>query len=200
MLHNVAIHRVEPVYYIIEVIKEIDTKNIFFYTFVYKEEVNMDTKLSIGNQLKCIRWKKCWSQAFVCRQTGISIRTLSRIENGGNISKKMLMKLCDFYQIPISFVYMKQEEPCVKNVDLIPETVVYQMLQGANFMSNIQRETILRFNDCIQKEALMMREDVEAIIPEVITQKKSYTLADLVMVCMAVNQKTITNISQIAIA
>ena len=54
--------------------------------------------------------------------------------------------------------------------------------------------------DTIQREALMMREDVEQIIPEALALKKSYTLADVITACMAVNQKTIVNIRNMAIA
>ena len=46
----------------------------------------------------------------------------------------------------------------------------------------------------------MMREDIEKIIPEALTSKKSYSLADVVTACMLTNQKTLANIRQLAIA
>ena len=51
----------------------------------------MDDKLkrTIGNQLWECRVKKGWTQAFVSRQLGISIRTISRVENGSGISKTL---------------------------------------------------------------------------------------------------------------
>ena len=44
-----------------------------------------------------------------------------------------------------------------------------------------------------------MRDDVEQIIPEALSSKKSYTLADVVTACMAVNQKTLSNIRKMAV-
>ena len=51
----------------------------------------------------------------------------------------------------------------------------------------------------IQKNAIMYREQVEEILPEVISKKQSYTLSDIISCCMAVNQKTLDNISKIAV-
>ena len=59
---------------------------------------------------------------------------------------------------------------------------------------------ILRYTNTIQKEALMMREDVEQIIPEALTKKTSYSLQDVISACMMVNQKTIAKMRNIAIA
>ena len=51
----------------------------------------------------------------------------------------------------------------------------------------------------IQKNAMIYREQVEEILPEVISKKQSYTLSDIISCCMAVNQKTLDNISKIAV-
>ena len=60
----------------------------------------MDDNLKriIGNQLWECRVKKGWTQAFVARQLGISIRTISRVENGSGISKTLLQKTCSLYR------------------------------------------------------------------------------------------------------
>ena len=107
----------------------------------------------IACHLKSERWKRNWSQALVCSNLNISIRTLSRAENGKGISKTTLKKLCSLYQIPISQMYM--------DVDM---------------------------------------KDIEAILPEIISSKKSYSLADIISCCMAVNQRTVKNISKIVVA
>lgn len=157
----------------------------------------------LAENLKDIRVGRGWSQAFVARQLGISQRTISRAETGCGISKALLKKLCAFYCIPVDSVYMKkcgQENREPVQVDLIPDDVAVRLLCQSTFVGDIQREAVLRFNDAIQKEAVMFREDIEAILPDVISSKKSYSLADVVSCCMAVNQWTVKNISKIAVA
>lgn len=75
----------------------------------------MDDKLkrTIGNQLWECRVKKGWTQAFVSRQLGISIRTISRVENGSGISKTLLKKMCSLYRVSVNELY-KQDETIIK--------------------------------------------------------------------------------------
>ncbi len=157
----------------------------------------------IACHLKSERWKRNWSQAFVCNNLHISIRTLSRAENGKGISKAILMKLCSLYQIPISQMYMDVDLNVIEKkrqpVDLIPDEAAVRLLCQSTFVGDIQREAVLRFNDAIQKNAVMFREDIEAILPEVISSKKSYSLADVISCCMAVNQRTVRNIINMAL-
>lgn len=87
-----------------------------------------------------------------------------------------------------------------QTVDLIPDDVAVRLLCQSTFVGDIQREAVLRFNDAIQKNAVMLREDIEAILPEIISSKKSYSLADIISCCMAVNQRTVKNISKIVVA
>lgn len=165
----------------------------------------MDDKLkrTIGSQLWECRVKKGWTQAFVSRQLGISIRTISRVENGLGISKTLLKKMCSLYRVSVNELY-KQDETIIKNrvsaqIDVIPEDVAVKILCQSSFVGDIQRESILRFNESIQKNAIMYREQVEKVLPEVISKKQSYTLSDIINCCMAVNQKTLDNISKIAV-
>lgn len=164
----------------------------------------MDDKLkrTIGNQLWECRVKKGWTQAFVSRQLGISIRTISRVENGSGISKTLLKKMCSLYRVSVNELY-KQDEIIIKNrvsaqIDVIPEDVAVKILCQSSFVGDIQRESILRFNDIIQKDGIMYREQVEEILPEVIGKKKSYTLLDIINCCMKINQKTLDKISRMA--
>lgn len=48
-------------------------------------------------------------------------------------------------------------------VDMIPEDVAVKLLCQSSFVGDIQRESILRFNEFIQKNAIMYREQVEEI-------------------------------------
>ena len=151
--------------------------------------------------LKAARIRRGWSQEFVARQTGISIRSISRVETGRGVSKKMLEKLSSFYRIPIYSLY--EEEECKKEgstINLIPDDVLLRLVLGNSFVGEIQREAVLRFNDVIQKNAVMYREDIEAILPDVISQKKSYSLADMIACGIAVNRQTLQNVSKIQIA
>lgn len=160
-------------------------------------------KQMIGNHLWGYRAKKGWTQEFVARQLGISIRTVSRIENGAGISKSLLKKMCSLYRIPVSEVY-EQEVSINKTViptqvDMIPENVAVKLLCQSSFVEDIQRESILRFNDTIQKDGIMYREQIEEILPDMISNKQSYTLSDLIYCCMMVNQKTLDKIAKISI-
>lgn len=165
----------------------------------------MDNQMNqmIGNHLWGCRAKKGWTQEFVARQLGISIRTVSRVENGAGISKTLLKRMCSLYRISLSEVY--EQKPVVNKisnpiqVDLIPDDVAIKLLCQSSFVNDIQRESILRFNESIQKNALMYREQVEEFIPQVIHLKQSYSLAELIQCCMEVNQRTLDNITKIAV-
>lgn len=163
----------------------------------------MDDKLkrTIGNQLWECRVKKGWTQAFVSRQLGISIRTISRVENGSGISKTLLKKMCSLYCVSVNELY-KQDETIIKNrvsaqIDVIPEDVAVKILYQSSFVGDIQRESILRFNDIIQKDGIMYKEQIEEILSEMISIKQNYSLSDVVYCCMIINQKTLDKIDKI---
>lgn len=116
----------------------------------------MDDKLkrTIGNQLWECRVKKGWTQAFVSRQLGISIRTISRVENGSGISKTLLQKMCSLYRVSVNELY-KQDETIIKNrvsaqIDVIPEDVAVKILCQSSFVGDIQREAILSSYDIVE--------------------------------------------------
>ena len=158
-----------------------------------------NTNRLVGNNLRRERWIRDWSQAFVAGLLGISIRTLSRAETGRGVSRGVLKKLCRLYQISLAELYDEKEmiqKSVPMQVDLVPENVVVGLLIKNSFIGDLQHETICRYNDRIKKEAVMQREDVEEFLPEVISSKKQYSLADLITCCMAVNQKTLENIIQ----
>lgn len=79
----------------------------------------------------------------------------------------------------------------------MPENVAVGLLIKNSFISDIQRETICRYNDKIKKSAVMDRKEVEEFLPEIISSKKQYSLADMISCCMAVNQKTLANIAEL---
>lgn len=175
----------------------------FLYQCLQEEICIMDDKLkrTIGNQLWECRVKKGWTQAFVSRQLGISIRTISRVENGSGISKTLLKKMCSLYRVSVNELY-KQDETIIKNrasaqIDVIPEDVAVKILYQSSFVGDIQRESILRFNDIIQKDGIMYKEQIEEILSEMISIKQNYSLSDVVYCCMIINQKTLDKIDKI---
>lgn len=157
-----------------------------------------NVNLLVADNLKRIRISKGWSQSFVANQLGIAQRTISRAECGCGVSKRTLEMLCSMYQVSVASIYGKcvQEEP--REVQIIPDDVAVGLLIRNSFIQDLEQEVILRYTDTIGKEALMKREDVERIIPEALSHKKSYTLADVITACMMVNQKTLSKIRKLA--
>ena len=159
-----------------------------------------NVNLLVADNLKRIRISKGWSQSFVANQLGIAQRTISRAECGCGVSKRTLEMLCSMYQVSVASIYVEcvQEKP--REVQVIPDDVVVGLLIRNSFIQDLEQEVILRYTDTIGKEALMMREDVERIIPEALSHKKSYTLSDVITAGMMVNQKTLSNIRKFVIA
>ena len=159
-----------------------------------------NVNLFVADNLKRIRISKGWSQSFVANQLGIAQRTISRAECGCGVSKRTLEMLCSMYQVSVASIYGEcvQEKP--REVQVIPDDVAVGLLIRNSFIQDLEQEVILRYTDTIGKEALMMREDVERIIPEALSHKKSYTLSDVITAGMMVNQKTLSNIRKLAIA
>ena len=159
-----------------------------------------NVNLLVADNLKRIRISKGWSQSFVANQLGIAQRTISRAECGCGVSKRTLEMLCSMYQVSVASIYGEcvQEKP--REVQVIPDDVAVGLLIRNSFIQDLEQEVILRYTDTIRKEALMMREDVERIIPEALSHKKSYTLSDVITAGMMVNQKTLSNIRKLAIA
>ncbi|MCI7107036.1 MAG: helix-turn-helix transcriptional regulator [Agathobacter sp.] len=159
-----------------------------------------NVNLLVADNLKRIRISKGWSQSFVANQLGIAQRTISRAECGCGVSKRTLEMLCSMYQVSVASIYGEcvQEKP--REVQVIPDDVAVGLLIRNSFIQDLEQEVILRYTDTIGKEALMMREDVERIIPEALSHKKSYTLSDVITAGMMVNQKTLSNIRKFVIA
>ena len=152
----------------------------------------------VADNLKRIRISKGWSQSFVANQLGIAQRTISRAECGCGVSKRTLEMLCSMYQVSIASIYAECVQEKLREVQVIPDDVAVGLLIRNSFIQDLEQEVILRYTDTIGKEALMMREDVEQIIPEALSHKKSYTLADVITACMMVNQKTLSKIRKLA--
>ena len=154
----------------------------------------------VAENLKSIRVSKGWSQSFVAEQLGIAQRTISRAECGCGVSKRTLKMLCNLYQVNMDTLYNECVQETPRGTQVVPDDVATALLIKTSFMQSFEQEVILRYTDIIQKEALMMRTDVEQIIPEALTMKKSYSLQDVISACMLVNQKTLSKVRNMAIA
>lgn len=88
------------------------------------------------------------------------------------------------YRISVNELYT-QDETIIKNrvtaqIDVIPEDVAVKILCQSSFVGDIQREAILRFNDIIQKDGIMYREQIEEMLSDMISTKQNYSLSDVV--------------------
>lgn len=155
--------------------------------------------LIVAENLKRIRIEKNWSQKFVADQLGVAQRTISRAECGCGVSKRTLKKLCSLYQVNMAILYNECVQEQTKGIQVVPDDIATALLIKTSFVQSFEQEVILRYTDTIQKEALMVRTDIEQLIPEALTPKNAYTLQDIITVCMLTNQKTLSNIRKLAI-
>lgn len=159
-----------------------------------------NVNLTVAENLKSIRVSKGWSQSLVANQLGIAQRTISRAECGCGVSKRTLKMLCNLYQVNMATLYSESVQEQPRGTQVVPDDVATALLIKTSFVQSFEQEVILRYTDTIQKEALLMREDIENIIPEALTMKKSYSLQDVISACMLVNQKTLSKVRNMAIA
>lgn len=156
--------------------------------------------LIISENLKRIRIGKGWSQSFVARQIGVAQKTISRAECGCGVSKRTLKRICGLYQIPVASVYDECVPEAVRSMQIVSEEVAVGLLIKNSFIQDLEQEIILRYINIIQKEALILRDDIELLIQEVLPKKKSYSFSEVVSACLVANQKTLSKIRQLEIA
>ena len=156
--------------------------------------------LIVAQNLKRIRISRNWSQSFVARQLGVTQRTISRAECGCGVSKRTLKRLCNIYGVSVATLYNEDTQEMPKKAQIISDDVAVGILIRNSFIQDLQQEILLRYADVIQTEAMMKREDVEEILTEIISNKKAYSLAELVSCCMVINQQTIHAIKTMVVA
>lgn len=154
----------------------------------------MNMKEIVADNLRSVRIQRGWTQEFVANQLQISQRTVSRAETGRGLSKDTMKRLCGMYQISPAYLFEERHEILSSSVNVVPEDVAMQLLIKNSFINDLQSETVRRYNDKVSKEAVMTREDIESIIREYVSGRKTYTLTDVIQCGMLVNQGTIHNI------
>ena len=205
--HNLTFLLLCSVYYIVRneikimfVVQAIKMTGFSMLLSTGTEVIMENVNIIVAENLKRIRLSKGWSQKFVADQLGIAQRTISRAETGIGVSKRILKTLCNLYQVTVASVYNEYVQEASKGTQIVPDDVAVGLLIRNSFIQDLEREVILRYTDTIQKKALMMRSDIEQIIPEVLVQKKAYTMQDIIIACMLTNQKTLSYIRQLVIA
>jgi len=158
----------------------------------------MDMKKIVAENLRNVRLQRGWTQEFVANQLQISQRTISRAENAFGLSKDTMKRLCGLYQIPVSYLYEENHEIQSPSVGIVPEEVALGLLVRNSFISDLQNETIRRYNNKVVKDAIMTRDDIESIVNDYISGRKNFTLSDIIQCGMLVNQSTIHNIVAMA--
>ena len=154
----------------------------------------------VSYNLQSHRIRNGWSQSLVCKLTGISLRTLSRIENGAAASKSTIKKLCNLYKIDVESLYESEKPVKQVKVNLLSDNTLYYILQRNTLLEDLQREVILRFTAVAGKGAVMDRNDIEAVLSNSLTDKTSYSYTDIISACMAINESTIQKITNMAVA
>lgn len=158
-----------------------------------------EIKIVVARNLRLARWKHDWSQEFVSKQTGLSVRTISRAETGKGLSKDTLTRLCSCYAVRMQDIYaMNTTNPV--SIEPIPFDKVVRLLSQSSFVNDIQHEAVLQFNNMIQRNAVMCRAQIEDILPEIISKKSSYSPSDIIQCCIEVNRRTLQNILDMAIS
>ncbi len=157
----------------------------------------VSTEGILATNLKRVRIKKGWSQAYVTRQLGMSIRTLSKAETGKGISDKNLDKLCVLYGINYKSLFdseLTRKSSNPRNV--LSEEEILRIIRNNSFVEDIEQGTIHKYKDKLLRELRLDRAEIEDIINSVTDKEVGFKLDEVVWCCMAVNVKILELISQ----
>jgi transcriptional regulator with XRE-family HTH domain len=75
-------------------------------TFINKEVI-MEMQLDV-QKLKKLRESKAWSQSYLADVSGISLRTIQRIEKSGVSSQESAKSICSAYDILITDIIVNE--------------------------------------------------------------------------------------------
>ena len=156
-------------------------------------------KETVARNLQNLRWKHNWTQRFVCAQIQVSIRTLSRAETGKGISRAVLQRLAILYKVPIEKLFDRNAEYDSAGVTInpLPFDVVVRLLNCSDFVNQIQKETLLHFNCLVRDNAPMTRDEAEAMLANILSDKRSYSKTDLIMATIEASHETIRRVGNL---
>ena len=86
---------------------------------------NMSMKLDI-HKLKKLRESKAWNQTHLADVSGMSLRTIQRIEKSGKVSQGSAMSICSAYDILVEDVLVSEIRQVNTDSSFLAE-LVYQI-------------------------------------------------------------------------
>lgn len=110
--------------------------------------MNKDNSM-IAENIRSIRLNKGWSQAFVANQLQLSIRTISRAENGWGCSDRTLKLLANMYHVPVSRFYELKETDETRYLDIVPANVIAGMMVNNKFFCGSHIENGLQYENIL---------------------------------------------------
>ncbi len=69
----------------------------------------MDMRLDKA-KLKALRESRAWSQTHLAEVSGISLRTIQRIEKSGNASLESIKSICATFDVHVEYLTVPQEQ------------------------------------------------------------------------------------------
>ncbi|QFJ56204.1 helix-turn-helix transcriptional regulator [Pseudobutyrivibrio xylanivorans] len=145
----------------------------------------------IAKKLREIRIKKGWSQAFVARQLGLSIRTISRLENCHGLSNRNLERICLLYGTNLKELCEIPTTKSLRRRNIISEETIFNILLNHPFISDIEHESIHQFVNLVLQEARFDRDVIEDIVLSATNKRGTYNMSDVVWCCMVVNMRVL---------
>lgn len=151
---------------------------------------NEELNLVIADNLRNERMKRNWSQQFVADQTGLSMRTVSRCENGKGMSCYTLKTLCRLYGLNPMDAYRTSSPDDAFGGNAISPTRIISVVANSRFIYDIQKEIVLSLSQEMKNESFISREQIKNLIYASTGKKNSYSLEDMVTCCREVNSLT----------
>ncbi len=153
---------------------------------------SIDCSGIISENLRLARLKHGWSQQFVARHTGMSVKTISRAENGIHVSKYALDKLCNTYDISLlSVVQTAISDEVSHTKDFIPPQRLANMLGSSDFLRSVQQECVMHYIDYAKETSYLNREQILTILYEIVGKKDNYSRDDLIKAAKEINLHTV---------
>ena len=153
--------------------------------------LNGELSKVIADNLKNERMKRNWSQKFVADQANLSVRTVSRGENGKGMSNYTLKALCRLYAIgPMEACRTEVHPEDSFGASTISPTRIMSLLANSNFIHDIQREIVLSLLQAMKKESIISREQIKNTAFNCIGKKTTYTIEDVVKCGQEINSLT----------
>lgn len=145
----------------------------------------------IADNLKNERMKRNWSQKFVADQTNLSVRTVSRCENGQGMSEYTLKSLCRLYGLgPMDACRAEVHPEDSFGASTISPTRIMSLLANSKLIQDIQREIVLSLLQAMKTESFISREQIKNVAYNRIGKKNTYTIQDMVKCGQEVNSLT----------